>query len=794
MIKWVKTRFWSTVASLILRNRVFCILLIVATTIFFGLQWKNIRFSFNEASLLPDNHPFNLKYQSFVDRFGDEGNLIVLAVQDSTLFSPDKIQQWSSLTKSFEGLDAVAAVTGIGNLKQLRKNTKQQSFEAEDVPYQLARDQQEVDKLEKKLLEQSPFFHGVLLNPDTEVYLTIITLKKEVVNAKERELFVNNELLPKISAFEAASALDVHISGMPYVRTINAFTILSEIRMFVIVAALVTTLIFFFFFRSYRATFISMVVVVIGVMWAFGILGFFGFEITVLTALIPPIVIVIGVPNCIFLINKYQQEVKKHGNQARSLQRVIIKIGNATLMTNMTTALGFATFTLTSSKLLIEFGLVASVNIMLLFVLSLFVIPILYSYMSLPNQKHLAHLNRNWMNDFIGWMENMVRYRRVTVYFVFIISLMMSIIGIYQIKLSGTIIDDLPKGAEFFKDVRFFENEMSGIMPIEIMVDTKRRNGVTQLSTLNRVERLASHIRTVPELSEPLSIAHVAKYAKQTYYNGNPRYFSMPTRQEYSFIGSYVNNSLSTEGMAESLIDSTGQYIRVSTMLKDVNTKRMEEIEGDLLAVVGEIFPDDRFETEVTGKALGYLKGTRFLVRNLVLSLSLAVLMIALFMAYMFRSFRMILISLIPNIIPLILTAGMMGFLGIPIKPSTILVFSVAFGISVDDTIHYLVKYRQELQATKWKIKKSVYLALRETGVSMFYTSIVLFFGFSVFMISSYGGTVALGGLVSATLLFAMLANLILLPSLLLSLEESIANERTLKKPSIDLLKEDENS
>jgi predicted RND superfamily exporter protein len=564
--------------------------------------------------------------------------------------------------------------------------------------------------------------------------------------------------------------------------------------MFVIVAALVTALIFFFFFKSYRATFISMVVVVIGVMWAFGILGLFGFEITVLTALIPPIVIVIGVPNCIFLINKYQHEIKKHGNQARSLQRVITKIGNATLMTNMTTALGFATFTLTNSKLLIEFGLVAAVNIMLLFILSLFVIPILYSYMSLPKQKHLAHLNRNWMNSFIDWMEKVVRQQRVAVYFASVIALMMSIIGIYQIKLSGTIIDDLPKKANFFEDIRFFESQMSGVMPIEVMVDTKRRNGATQLSTLNRVERLAAHIRSVPELSEPLSIAHIAKYAKQTYYNGNPRYFSIPTRQEYSFVGSYVNNSLSAEGMAESLIDSTGQYLRVTSMLKDVNTERMEEIESDLLVAVGQIFPADRFDTQVTGKALGYLKGTRFLVRNLVLSLSLAILLIALFMAYLFGSFRMILISLIPNIIPLILTAGMMGFLGIPIKPSTILVFSVAFGISVDDTIHFLVKYRQELKANKWKIKKSVYLALRETGVSMFYTSIVLFFGFSVFMISSYGGTVALGGLVSATLLFAMLANLILLPSLLLSLEESIANERTLKEPRIDILAEDEES
>ena len=794
MIKWVTTRFWSTVASLILRNRIVCILLIIATTVFLGMQWKNMRFSFNEASLLPDDHPFNLKYQSFVDRFGDEGNLIVLAIQDSTFFSPANIQQWSVLTKSFEDYDAIATVSGIGNLKQLKKNANQQKFVVEDVPYQLARNQEEVDRLKKQLLEKSPFFHGVLLNPETEVYLTILTLKKEVINAKERELFVNNELLPKILAFEADTGFDIRVSGMPYIRTINASTILSEIRMFVIVAALVTALIFFFFFKSYRATFISMVVVVIGVMWAFGILGLFGFEITVLTALIPPIVIVIGVPNCIFLINKYQHEIKKHGNQARSLQRVITKIGNATLMTNMTTALGFATFTLTNSKLLIEFGLVAAVNIMLLFILSLFVIPILYSYMSLPQQKHLAHLNRNWMNSFIDWMEKVVRQQRVAVYFASVIALMMSIIGIYQIKLSGTIIDDLPKKANFFEDIRFFESQMSGVMPIEVMVDTKRRNGATQLSTLNRVERLAAHIRSVPELSEPLSIAHIVKYAKQTYYNGNPRYFSMPTRQEYSFVGSYVNNSLSAEGMAESLIDSTGQYLRVTTMLKDVNTERMEEIESDLLLAVGQIFPAERFDTQVTGKALGYLKGTRFLVRNLVLSLSLAILLIALFMAYLFGSFRMILISLIPNIIPLILTAGMMGFLGIPIKPSTILVFSVAFGISVDDTIHFLVKYRQELQANKWKIKKSVYLALRETGVSMFYTSIVLFFGFSVFMISSYGGTVALGGLVSATLLFAMLANLILLPSLLLSLEESIANEQTLKEPRIDILAEDEES
>jgi predicted RND superfamily exporter protein len=237
-------------------------------------------------------------------------------------------------------------------------------------------------------------------------------------------------------------------------------------------------------------------------------------------------------------------------------------------------------------------------------------------------------------------------------------------------------------------------------------------------------------------------------------------------------------------------VDTTGQYARLTTYMKDIPTERMEEIKADLEKEINKIFPEDRYNVQLTGKSLIFLKGTKYLIKNLIISLSLAILLIALFMAYLFRSYKMILISLIPNLLPLIITAGMMGFLGIPIKPSTILVFSIAFGISVDDTIHFLAKYRQELIESKWKIKRSVFAALKETGVSMFYTSIVLFFGFSVFMISEFGGTVALGGLVSTTLLFAMLANLILLPSLLISLEKTVSNEEDLKEPRLQILEQ----
>ena len=792
MIKWINTRFWESVARLILRNRIVFLLAILGTTFLLSTQWSNIRFSFTEANLLPDNHPFNTFYQEFLDRFGEEGNLIVLAVQDEAFFEPEKLAAWAALGDSLVASPSTENVVDISRLTQLKRNDRKKVFEVAPLPYQRPKTQAEASALKEWLYKQQPLYDGLLFNQETGVIQTAIYLKTAVVNSGERQQFVDNLLADNVAAFEKQTGLDVRVSGMPYIRTLNAKMILDEIGLFVLMATLVTTLIFFFFFRSYRATFISMSIVVIGVMWAFGIIGLLGFEITVLTALIPPIIIVIGVPNCIFLINKYQNEIKKHGNQARSLQRVISKVGNATLMTNMTTACGFATFTLTNSSLLREFGIVASINIMMIFLLSLLMIPIIYSFMSIPNKKHLEHLNREWMSGFINWMERMVKHRRVSVYFISVFALMLSIVGIYEIRLSGTIIDDMPKKADFYQDIRFFETHFKGVMPIEIMIDTKRANGATRLSTLNRMNKLESDLLEIPELSSPVSAVSVAKYLKQSYYNGNPKYFQLPTRQQDNFIRAHAKNLKGEVNFLKSLVDPTVQFARITVMLQDVTTERMEAIEMEVKKSIGKHFAADRFNVSITGKALGYLKGTRFLVRNLVVSLGLAILLIALFMAYMFRSFRMILISLLPNVIPLILTAGMMGFLGIAIKPSTILVFSVAFGISVDDTIHFLVKYRQELKATRWNIKKAVYSALRETGVSMFYTSIVLLFGFSVFMISSYGGTVALGGLVSATLLFAMLANLILLPSLLLSLEKKIANKNTLKEPKFQILPEKE--
>jgi predicted RND superfamily exporter protein len=782
--------FWSATARFILRNRVFILVAIACCTVFLGMQWKHMRFTYTEANMLPDDHQVNTAYNTFLDTFGEEGNLIIYGVKDSLLFTPSNFSTWNTLSKELGQAPEVDLTLSVGDLQKLKKRTDSIGFEMVPLVRDSILSEKQLKKLQYELFEKLPFYSGLVYSPDKKSVRTAVYLKKDIVNTPARKIFIEKVLIPKIAAFEKQTGMKVYTSGMPYIRTLNSQNIIDEIGMFIGAAVIVTSIIFFFFFRSYRATFISMITVIIGVLWAFGILGLLKYEITVLTALIPPLIIVIGIPNCIFLINKYHQEIKQHGNQAKSLQRVIAKVGNATLMTNVTTASGFATFILTNSQLLKEFGIVASICIIAIFLLCLLIIPIVYSFMAVPKNKHLNHLNKRWINRFVDWMENKVRHNRIAIYIISIGLLCVSIIGIYNIKISGSLVEDMPKKTEFFKSIRFFEKEYKGIMPLEILVDTKRKKGVMKLATLKRMNELQEYIEEFPEFSQSLSVVDLVKYSKQAYYNGNPEYYQLPNSQERSFILSYAKSSTKDTNLLKSYVDSTGQFARITTFMKDIGTERFDRIEEDLKAKALKIFPQDRYNVSFTGKALLFQKGTKYLVKNLIISLSLAILLIALFMAWMFRSFRMILVSLIPNLLPLIITAGLMGFLGVPIKPSTILVFSIAFGISVDDTIHFLAKYRQELIANNWKIKKSVYAALRETGVSMFYTSIVLFFGFSVFTISSFGGTVALGALVSVTLVFAMLANLMLLPSLLLSLEKSIANKQTLKKPALGILPE----
>ncbi|EPE9899194.1 efflux RND transporter permease subunit [Flavobacterium psychrophilum] len=791
MKKMLNIGFWAFVARVILRNRIVFLSGIVLITILFSMQWKNIKFTQTEANLIPFDDQINVDYRSFLKNFGEEGNLVVIATKDPKLFTPKVYKAWNNLMATIQSHKEVDLVISISNLKKLVKNDSLEKFELRPlIDTNKTQNQAYLSQIKSDLLNKLPFYEGLLFNKKSGAIRSAIYLDKKIINTKARKDFVLNQLIPEIESFEKETGVDLRTSGMPYIRTLNAKTILDEIGLFIGAALLITGLIFFFFFRSFRATLISLVIVIIGVMWSFGLLGLLGYEITVLTALVPTLVIVIGIPNCIFLINKYHQEYQVHGNKAKSLQRVITKTGTATLMTNLTTALGFATFIVTNNVLLTEFGVVTSINIIALYLLCLFIIPIFFSYIPAPIPRHLGHLEREYLTSFMGWILRTVKYNRIGVYITSILLLVLGIIGIYEIRISGSIIEDMPKRTAFFDDIRFFEKEFDGVMPLEIMIDTKRKKGVMKLSMLKRMEELEETIQEIPELAKPLSIVNLVKYSKQAYYNGNPEYYELPTQQEQAFILSYAKKATqnSKENLMKSYVDSTGQFARITTFIKDENGEKMNAIEAQIRAKANKLFPSPQYNVIITGKALVFQKGTQYLLDNLLSSLAFAFLITSLLVLIMFRSVKMVVVSLIPNLLPLILTAGLMGFLGIPLKPSTILVFGIAYGLSVDDTLRFLAQYRLELARNDWKIKKSVIATFNDAGISMFYTSIVLFFGFSVFMLSSFGGTVALGGLVAITLFFGMLSNLVLLPALVLSLNKTLSNEQEFIEPTIDIL------
>ena len=791
MIKWFSLGFWELIARIVLRNRILMLSIIAAITVFLALQWKNIHFTFTEANMLPDDNIANVEYNAFLDKFGEEGNLIVIGVKDSTFFTPKAYAAWSKLMNTIKQNQEVDLVVSLNDLKKLQKNEALETFEL--VPFvdeSKALNPKYLQTIKKELFNDLPFYEGLLFNKRSGSVRSAIYMDKKIVNTKARKTFVLEKLIPAITTFEKETKIDLRVSGMPYIRTLNAKTITDEISIFIGASLLITSLLFFFFFRSFKATLISIVIVIIGVMWSFGFLGLFNYEITILTALVPSLIIVIGIPNCIFLTNKYHQEFKVHRNKAKALQRVTTKIGMATLMTNLTTAIGFATFVASNNNLLLEFGVVTSINIMALFFLSLVLIPIFHSYLNPPKDRHLKHLDRGSVKKFMDWILKTIKTNRFSIYAASVALLVFSIIGIYEMRISGSLIEDMPKKEAFFQDIVFFEKEFDGVMPLEIMIDTKRKKGVMKLSTLKRMEELETAIEEIPELSKPISIVNLVKYSKQAYYNGNPDYYELPTSQEQAFILSYAKNATanSKENLMKSYVDSTGQYARITTFMRDESGDQIAKIEEEIRKKADKLFPKERYNVIITGKALVFQKGTGYLLDNLLSSLIFAFFLTALLIGFMFRSFKMILVSIIPNLLPLFLTAGLMGFLDIPLKPSTILVFGIAFGLSVDDTLRFLSQYREELKKNNWKIKKSVYATFNESGLSMFYTSIVLFFGFSVFMLSSFGGTIALGGLISLTLLFGMLSNLMLLPALVLTLNKTLANEQEFIEPKIDII------
>ena len=778
---------WKYFSGILLRNKLAFTIGVLLLTVFMGYEASKMQLSYEFAKILPDTDSTFIEYQNFKKKFGEDGNVMVMGFADKDLFQFEKFKDWTKLNNNLKNIQVVKAIMSLPTAYRLVKNDSLEKFDFVPLIQNPITSQKEVDSLKNEFLNM-PFYEGIIYNKESGANLVAITFTKKDLDSKRR-LDMVKEIKELGDAYSKKYNTEMHYSGMPYIRSQLMTKVRAEMTLFLILAIIVTAIILWMFFRSFTTVFFSLIVVVIGVAWSIGIMYLFGYKITVLSGLIAPLIMVIGLPNCIFLINKYQSEFVAHGNKIKALARSIETIGVTLFLANITTAIGFGVLYFTKSSMLVEFGVVAAISVMATYVITLILIPVILNYLPTPKAKHTKHQEGKRINKTLDVIDHLVQNNRKGIYLTTSIITAISLWGMTFIDMNGYVVDDLPEKDPVYVDLSFFETNFKGVLPFEISVDTKAPKGIfaNNARAIYKIKLLQKTLAEYAIFSKPLSIVEGIKFSYQAYNDGNPKFYKVPSIGDLKTLSEFSGSLKGQNNRLATFMDSAQQVTRVSYQVADIGSKKMKALMTELRPKIDSIFNPAEYNVSTTGHSLVFLKNNDYLLSNLLESLLIEILLIAIVGIALFRSVRIIVLSKIPCLIPLVITAGIMGFLDIRFKPSTILIFSIAFGISSDGTIYFLTKYRQELKKYKKGAAAAISAAIKDTGLSMVYTSIILFCGFAIFSASSFGGTAALGVLVSLTLLMSMFTNLILLPAILLSIDNKSTKTEIIEEPLIDI-------
>lgn len=761
---------WNNFSKFILSNRIAILVVFLVITLFMAWKASFVRLSYTGSKILPLTDSAFIKYNQFKSLFGEDGNTMVLGLSSPKLMKKELFNDWSALAAEIQKTNGIKQVLSIGNLYDLEKDTVNQRFILKQLSGQWIKTDAGMDSIRLRIYEL-PFYDGLLYNKESNATLMAINFDHKILNTPKRAPVIKS-ILDKADAFSKKHQVEVHYSGLPFIRTAISQLVSREFVLFLGLSILVAAVILFIFFRRLYPVLFPILLVIVGVIWSLATLVMFGYEITMLTGLIPPLIVIIGIPNSILLLNKYHNELRKHGDKQKALNVTILRISETTLIANITAAIGFGVLFFTGSALLVEFGVVAALNVMATWFICLCLIPIIFSYLPVPKLKAQEEHDKGFLHKLLVSTDHLVHKRSHLIYIFSVAISLISLIGVFRINVNGYVVDDLPQNSPINRDLKFFEKNFEGILPLEVSIDTRRKNGILNLSTIKKVDKMEEMISAYPEFSRSVSLNKALKYASQAFYNGDPQFYRIPNDMEKNFVLSYLANSGGNNNMLKGFIDSNKQVARVSFQMADVGSKRMNVLLEELQPRIDSILSPDRFDVLLTGSSIIFSKGTDYMLKHLMISILLAIFLISLLRLTQFKDIRIMFISLLPNIIPLIITAGLMGFFNIPLKPSTILIFTIAFGLASDQTIYFLTRYQQELQSTDFSTSKVISDTIRETGVSMTYIALVLFFGFGIFTASTFGGTMILGLLLSITLIIALVSNLTLLPALLALLDK----------------------
>ena len=410
--------------------------------------------------------------------------------------------------------------------------------------------------------------------------------------------------------------------------------------------------------------------------------------------------------------------------------------------------------------------------------MAIILIPLAYAYLKPPSKSASLVITHNRVSDFFGQLGKAVGEHRRKVFVGAAVVSLVGVLGALRISTDLYVFSDFHPADPLRRNLAVFEEEFGGVLPLEVVVESSRTGAFRSLASVRNIERLEAELDSLPYVTRSLSAADLLKMANQAYLGGDPRAFRLPSSYELPFLRNALQafmgenpDELAVQNLPQ-FVDSTYSVTRLVLGVEDIGTERMNQLADSIAANATSVFGGDDYRVTVTGTAITATRSGESLVRNLFVSLAAALLLISVLMAVLFRSAQLTLISLVPNLIPLVVVAGAMGFFGVTLKPSTALIFSLAFGIAVDASIHFLAKFRQLLRKGVQN-EAAILITMHETGKAIFVNSLVLMAGFLVFTLSSFGGTANMGALTALTLGVALVSNLLILPAMLFHFAQS---------------------
>lgn len=738
-----------------MKIRILVLLAFLALAVVSVFQLPKLKFTFDFEQFFPQGDADLDFFREFVKAFETDDSFMLIAVKRSKgAFDQHFLKQFHDFTLKTRDLPHVRQSTSLTKISYPIRTP----FAITTIPAIHLGDPTQYAGDSARLVNDERFkLNLISADGKTLVIYLKMTDRMSFDQAKE---FLN--ALDKLAAqydFE-----EYHYMGRPYFQKELIELQMWEVAKSALISGMLVTILLWFIYRRFWGVVVSVSSILLGMLLFLGFMGILGREFNALSALYPVLMIIVGTSDVIHILSKYVDELRKGLPRNRAIRVTIREIGLATLMTSATTAIGFLSLLTNRVTPIRDFGINAAIGVMIAYLTVIFFTTVFLSFFDADQIAKIGSRQANWDKAML-WIYNYTRLKPQQIVLASAVALALSAWGISKITTDYEVINNLPRDGKITADFHFFEHELSGFRPMEFAGYVQGDYRTNDFAVVKEIDKLETYLRQFPDIQAIGSVTAVYKTLNQMFGNNNPNAYRLPEEEaRFNQYSRYADKIPQLD--MNVLVSTDGTKARITSRVKDIGAESIKSLGQRIEGWIQNNIDSTIIRFKLTGTGLLIDKNAEYVRANLLKGIGFAILLIGSLMALLFLNFRMLIISLIPNIFPLLFGAAFLGFAGVELEAGISIIFSVIFGIAVDDSIHFLSKFKLARQKGLNK-EEALRITFLETGKPIVLTTVLLFFGFLIMLFSAHPTTATVGWLISITLVTALICDLFMLPVLI---------------------------